>query len=90
VPLENLESQSRRELYCFHIVKPDMSSRFPANLLAQLEPRRYRFDPREAAHILKVLTSLGAAQFPDARSLIRFHEPVLFLRAFPQGPSVGP
>jgi hypothetical protein len=35
-----------------------------------------------------MLTSLGAARFPDARSLIRFHESLLFLRAFPQGPSV--
>ena len=50
-----------------------MSSRFPANLLAQLEARRYRFDPVEAAHTLKILTSLGAARFADARSLIRFH-----------------
>jgi hypothetical protein len=65
-----------------------MSSRFPDNLLAQLEARRYRFDPVEAAHILKMLTSLGAARFADARSLIRFHESLLFLRAFPQGPSV--
>jgi hypothetical protein len=65
-----------------------MSSRFPDNLLAQLEARRYRFDPGEAAHILKMLNSLGAARFPDGRSLIRFHESLLFLRAFPQGPSV--
>ena len=65
-----------------------MSSRFPDNLLAQLEARRYRFDRGEATHILKMLTSLGTARFPDARSLIRFHESLLFLRAFPPGPSV--
>ena len=65
-----------------------MSSRFPHNLLAQLDARRYCFDPGEANHILKILTSLGAARFPDARSLIRFHESLLFLRAFPQASSV--
>jgi hypothetical protein len=65
-----------------------MSSRSPANLLAQLEAHRYRFDPGETARVLKMLASLGAARFPDVRSLIRFHESLLFLRAFPQGPSV--
>lgn len=65
-----------------------MSSRFPANVLAQLEGRRYRFDPGDAGHILKMLVSLGAARFPDPRSLIRFHESLLFLRAFPQGPGI--
>ena len=65
-----------------------MSSRSPANLLAQLEAHRYRFDSGETARILKMLASLGAARFPDVRSLIRFHESLLFLRAFPQDPSV--
>jgi hypothetical protein len=65
-----------------------MSSRFSNNLLAQLEARRYRVDPGETARILKILSSLGAARFPAAPSLIRFHECLLFLRAFPQGPHV--
>jgi hypothetical protein len=65
-----------------------MSSRFLDNLLAQLEEHRYRFGRSEATYILKMLTSLGTARFSDARSLIRFHESLLFLRAFPQGPSV--
>jgi len=67
-----------------------MSSRFPDNLLAQLEARRYRFDRGEATHILKMLTSLDTARFPDACSLIRFHESLLFLRAFPSGSQRGP
>ena len=57
-------------------------------LLSQLEDARYRFGPGEAASIVKLLNSLGAARFPDAKSLIRFHESLLFLRAFPQGPGV--
>lgn len=58
------------------------------SLLGQLESHRYRFGPGEEARMLKVLRSLGAARFSNARSLIRFHESLLFLRAFPQGPGV--
>jgi hypothetical protein len=65
-----------------------MSSRLSVNLLAQLEARRCCFDRGETARILKLLGALGAARFNGARSLIRFHESLLFLRAFPQGPSV--
>ena len=35
-----------------------------------------------------MLNHLDAARFPDSASLIRFHEALLFLRAFPQGPAV--
>jgi hypothetical protein len=56
--------------------------------LAQLEACRYRFGPREAARVVKLLKSLDAARFRDSLSLIRFHEALLFLRAFPQGPAV--
>ena len=57
-------------------------------LLSELEEIRYRFGPSEAPRVTKLLKSLGAVRFPDAKSLIRFHEALLFLRAFPQGPSV--
>ncbi len=64
----------------------------PANSLdlplSQLEACRYRFGRDEAAHVVKLLKRLDAARFPDSRSLIRFHETLLFLRAFPQGPAV--
>src|SRR6266436_3205613 len=56
--------------------------------LTQLEAHRYRFGRDEAAHVAKLLKSLDAARFPDSPSLIRFHEALLFLRAFPQGPAV--
>lgn len=56
--------------------------------LAQLEASRYRFGRHEAPHVLKLLRRLDAARFPDPASLIRFHEALLFLRAFPQGPEV--
>jgi hypothetical protein len=56
--------------------------------LSQLEACRYRFGRQEAAHVVKLLKSLDGAHFPDPSSLIRFHEALLFLRAFPQSPAV--
>jgi len=56
--------------------------------LTQLEACRYRFGRRESARVVKLLQRLGAARFANPASLIRFHEALLFLRAFPQGPGV--
>ncbi len=56
--------------------------------LTQLEASRYRFGRHEAANVVKLLNQLAAANFTDTASLIRFHEALLFLRAFPQGPAV--
>jgi hypothetical protein len=52
--------------------------------LTQLEAHRYRFGRHEAARVVKLLKQLDAARFPGSPSLIRFHEALLFLRAFPQ------
>jgi hypothetical protein len=56
--------------------------------LTDLESRRYRFGSREAAQLMRLLEWLDAARFRDAVSLIRFHEALLFLRAFPHSPAV--
>jgi len=56
--------------------------------LTQLEAHRYRFGRDEAVRVVKLLKRLDSARFPDSSSLIRFHEALLFLRAFPQGPAV--
>jgi len=56
--------------------------------LIQLDGCRYSFGRREAARVAKLLKRLDAARFPDSPSLIRFHEALLFLRAFPQSPTV--
>lgn len=56
--------------------------------LTELEACRTRFATSEVGHILKMLVELEAADFRDSASLIRFHEALLFLRAFPQGPAV--
>jgi len=57
-------------------------------LLTQLEGCRYRFGDHDAARVVKLLKRLDAAHLPDTASLLRFHETLLFLRAFPQGPAV--
>ncbi|MGA8540246.1 MAG: hypothetical protein WB566_12160, partial [Terriglobales bacterium] len=56
--------------------------------LTHLEAARYRFGRNQAATVIKLLQHLNAARFPDTSSLIRFHETLLFLRAFPQAPDV--
>src|SRR5580765_5633937 len=65
-----------------------MTSKRLDRLLTQLEECRYRFGRGEASRAVKLLNGLNRAQFPDVSSLIRFHEALLFLRAFPQGPGV--
>jgi hypothetical protein len=56
--------------------------------LTRLEVCRYRFGRGEAARVVNLLRWLNARRFTDTASLIRFHEALLFLRAFPQGPVV--
>jgi hypothetical protein len=67
---------------------PPMNANTLDRLLSELEASRFRFGPREAAHVAKLLNRLDAAHFPDSPSLIRFHETLLFMRAFPQGAAV--
>ncbi len=57
-------------------------------LLSELENSRYRFGRAEAARILKLLQRARTARFDDVASLIRFHEALLVLRAFPPSAAV--
>lgn len=57
-------------------------------LLHQLEESRSRFGRGEAARVAELLSALGERRFSDTASLIRFHEALLFLRAFPHSPEV--
>ena len=59
-------------------------------LLTLLEDAKNRFGPREAARTVRLLAQLAPMKFRDPKSLLRFHEALLFLRAFPQGPSLIP
>jgi hypothetical protein len=66
------------------------TSHDPNQLLTQLETEKSRFDPSPAAPINKLLAQLSKLQLNDAHQLIRFHECLLFLRAFPHAPSLVP
>jgi len=57
-------------------------------ILTQLEAVKSRFDSGSAAVINKVLRQLSKLEFTDPQQLIRFHECLLFLRAFPHSPSL--
>ena len=56
--------------------------------LTELEANRYLFGPNQSAYVVRLLNRLDAARITDPASLIRFHEALLFLRAFPQSPAV--
>ena len=57
-------------------------------LLANLEATKSSFGPQAAGETQKLLNQLSRCEFPDAKSLLRFHEALLFLRAFPQSKSL--
>jgi hypothetical protein len=65
-----------------------MSQRSLEVLLSQLELERTDFGPRASGHVLRLLRSLNSAQFSDPELVIRFHEAVLFIRAFPHNADV--
>jgi hypothetical protein len=57
-------------------------------LLTRLEAAKSHYGPGAARETSLLLDRLARHTFADAKSLIRFHEALLFLRAFPQSPSV--
>jgi hypothetical protein len=57
-------------------------------LLANLEATKSSFSPEASAQTQKLINQLSRCEFPDAKSLLRFHEALLFLRAFPQSRSL--
>ncbi|MGA8152266.1 MAG: hypothetical protein WB952_15040 [Terriglobales bacterium] len=59
-----------------------------SRLLLSLEESKGRFGRGEASKVEKLLAALTRRRFADGESLIRFHESLLFLRAFPPGPDV--
>ena len=56
--------------------------------LEELEAARTLHGSGCAARVEKLLASLQGCEFADAESLIKFHDAVLFLRAFPQSRKV--
>ena len=60
-----------------------MSALSSGRLLDELEACRYRFDRAESGRVSKLLAQANAATFKNIPSLIRFHEALMVLRAFP-------
>src|SRR5215471_17555454 len=60
-----------------------------AALLARVEAVKELRGPGCAAQVEKVLSSVGDRHWPTASFLIRVHDALLFLRAFPQSPEVA-
>ena len=61
----------------------------PNHLLTELESAKSQFRSGQPAQIQKLLYQLSNLQL-DPLQLIRFHESLLFLRAFPHAPSLIP
>jgi hypothetical protein len=59
----------------------------PGELLTRLEGAKSRFDSGHAPRVAKLLSQLAKLRFDDPQHLIRFHECLLFLRAFPHAAS---
>jgi len=57
-------------------------------LLDRLNGEMRRFEPGNNLRAQKLLTQRGRRRFPDAASLTRFHELLLFLRAYPHTPAM--
>lgn len=56
-------------------------------LLTQLEESKRQFGEDRGARTEQLLSLIATRRFRDADSLIRFHEALLFIRAFPQTPT---
>jgi hypothetical protein len=59
-------------------------------LLDLLEAAKLHFGPGAAGSLEKLLAQLSQKKFRDSAALIRFHEALLFFRAFPPGASLVP
>ncbi len=65
-----------------------MLNKTAARLLNQLEQARTQIGVIKERELVRLLSAAGRATFgKDAQSLIRFHDLLLFFRAFPPGPS---
>ncbi|HEY4678855.1 MAG TPA: hypothetical protein VIJ01_16935 [Candidatus Angelobacter sp.] len=66
-----------------------MENKNTARLLNRLEQARTQIGTIKEREIVRVLSAAGRVTFgKDAQSLIRFHDLLLFFRAFPSGPNV--
>ena len=65
-----------------------MASKSINRLLDQLDELKSRFGAREFRTVERLLVRLDRQKFEDVEALVRFHEILLFLTAYPQGARV--
>ena len=65
-----------------------MPAQISQRLLDRLDDAKRRFTKRDAQVVATTLGALTRHRFRDAESLIRFHELLLFVRAYPADPRV--
>jgi len=73
---------------CTLVCLDNMAAKSLDQLLSSLDAGRYLFGPSDASRTLRSLRALERVRFSDPACLIRFHELVLFIRAFPQNAAV--
>ncbi|MFN0167761.1 MAG: hypothetical protein ACKV22_15145 [Bryobacteraceae bacterium] len=61
----------------------------PRDPLDRLDEWKRRFGPPETDRLERLLARLATTRFRDAGDLIRLHETLLFLRAYPRSPEVA-
>jgi hypothetical protein len=61
----------------------------PEDNLSRLDAAKRRFGPGEAARTASFLAAASRLPFGDAPALIRYHEALLFLRAYPAAPEIA-
>ena len=65
-----------------------MPSAAPEQLLDRLDEAKRRFDVQAPVEIQKILKRLSRQRVRDSDTLIRYHEILLFLRAYPQSATI--
>lgn len=68
--------------------KIKLSAQNLEHLIERLDEARHSFGPPIAKALTKTLISLRTRRFADAESLVRYHEILLFLRAYPQNSQI--
>ena len=61
-----------------------MPAKTSNRLLDQLDELKHEFEGRQEQKVKGILSRIARQKFGDAESLIRFHEILLFIRAYPQ------
>src|SRR6185295_9201516 len=68
--------------------KAQKAQKFFVKLLDQLDELKNQFTPDTADRVERLLEQLSRQKLNDTDSLVRYHEILLFLRAYPQNATI--